>query len=302
MKRIFTFLLLLFFLSSGKIFSQDCVVLGCAAAHTNQVANVGVLTDQALPFSNGCFPLGSQYRQLVWQFFISNGGNYKQQFTPTNAGDPLNINWVMFDMNGVPPSTNATCADVAANVGSWTMIACGSILSPGTTQGPGDASLPNGVGTNSGSHYAIAVVIDQSAQASYSFDIGAPTSDIGAGDEPLTAANCDILLPVKLSSFGARVSNCATSLNWTSEIESGFKNYEVEYSSSGANFKTIAVVPAGNITGAPQKYSYTDPTPRQGNVYYRLKMVDTDGKFDYSKIVVMKINCNESQLTVYPNR
>src|SRR4030095_9755993 len=103
--RIFTFLLLLFFLSSGKIFSQDCVVLGCAAAHTNQVANVGVLTDQALPFSNGCFPLGSQYRQIVWQFFISNGGNFKQLFTPTNAGDPLNINWVMFDMNGSPPST-----------------------------------------------------------------------------------------------------------------------------------------------------------------------------------------------------
>ena len=30
-------------------------------------------------------------------------------------------------------------------------------------------------------------------------------------------------------------------------------------------------------------------------------MVDADGKFDYSKIVVMKIKCNESQMTVYPN-
>jgi type IX secretion system substrate protein len=301
MKRIFTFLLSLFFLSPGKIFSQDCVVLGCAAAHANQVANVGALTDQTLPFVNGCFPVGSQYRQIVWQFFISNGGNYKQLFTPTNAGDPLNINWVMFDMNNTPPSTNATCADIAANIGSWTTIDCGSLLLPGTPQGPGDVNHATGVGTNAGSHYAIAVIITQSIETSYSFDIGTPTLNLGTSDDPLTAASCDIVLPVKLSSFGARVSNCATSLNWTSEVESGFKNYEVEYSSTGANFKTIATVPAGDITGASQKYSYTDPTPRQGNVYYRLKMVDVDGKFDYSKIVVMKINCNESQLTVYPN-
>ena len=301
MKMIFTFLFLLFFVSYTKVFSQDCVVLGCAAAHTNQVANVGALTDQALPFVNGCFPLGSTYRQIVWQFFKSNGGNFKQLFTPTNGGDALNINWVLFDMGNTPPTTNATCVDVANNIATWTSIDCGSTLLPGTPQGPGDANHAAGVGTNNGSYYAIAVIITQSAQATYSFDIGAPTLDVGAGDEPFTTAECDIVLPVKLSSFGARVRNCATSLNWTSEIESGFKNYDVEYSGSGSNFKTIAVVPAGNVTGAPQDYSYTDPTPRQGNVYYRLKMIDADGKFDYSKVVVMKISCNESQLTVYPN-
>jgi type IX secretion system substrate protein len=301
MKRIFTLLAWLLFLYTEKMYSQDCVLLGCADTHTNQVANVDILADQLLPFSSGCWVPGSQYRQIVWQFFKSNGGNYKQIFTPTNSGDPLNINWVLFDMNMSPPSTNPTCVDVAANISSWTPIACGTFLLPGTPQGPGDANDPTGIGTNAGNYYAIAVVIDQSLQASYSFDIGTPTLDIGAGDEPLTTASCDILLPVQLSSFGATVSNCVVNLNWTSEIESGFKNYEVEYSTDGTNFKTIATLPATQITGSSQKYFYTDPDPGKGNVFYRLQMVDIDGRVDYTKIVAMKIDCDKSQLTVYPN-
>jgi len=292
MKRIFTLLLSLLLLSGGKIFSQDCVVLGCAAASTNHVVDVSTLTAQTLPFSAGCWPGGDTYFSIVWQFFKSNGGNYSQTFTPIDAS--LNLNWVMLHMSA-PLSTNTTCAEVSTNIGGWTVVACGTTASSGTPQGPSE------IGTNNGEYYAVGVVIQQNAQATYSFDIGDPTLNTGTGDLPLTAANCDILLPVKLSFFDARVSNCAVSLNWASEIESGFKNYEVEYSGDGSNFKTIATLPAAEITGTSQKYTYTDPTPRQGNVFYRLKMVDVDGRFDYSKVVVMKINCNESQLTVYPN-
>src|SRR6185295_18915400 len=80
--------------------------------------------------------------------------------------------------------------------------------------------------------------------------------------------------------------------------EIDFNNYEVQSSTDGSAFKTIATAP---VNGPNQKYSYQDHSPSQGNVYYRLKMVNIDGSFDYSNIIAMKLNCNRSEIVVYPN-
>ena len=50
-----------------------------------------------------------------------------------------------------------------------------------------------------------------------------------------------------------------------------------------------------------QKYSYQDNAPSQGRIYYRLKMVNIDGSFDYSKTIALKLNCSRSEIVVYPN-
>src|SRR4030095_11674631 len=130
--------------------------------------------------------------------------------------------------------------------------------------------------------------------ANFTFDVGAPTLD-GA---PLAPINCPpITLPVKLTSFDAKVSNCSVSLDWTAATETDFSNYEVQSSTDGSAFKTIASKP---VNAPNQKYSYLDPSPAQGNIYYRLKMVNLDGSFEYSKVIAMKLNCNRSEIVVYP--
>ena len=136
-----------------------------------------------------------------------------------------------------------------------------------------------------------------STRPNFTFDVGTPTLN----GLPLTSLNCPFTfttLPVNLTSFNARVSSCAVNLDWTAATETDFSNYEVQSSADGSAFKTIASKP---VNGPNQKYTYQDPSPRQGNVYYRLKMVNIDGSFEYSKVIAMKLNCDRSEIVVYPN-
>ena len=93
------------------------------------------------------------------------------------------------------------------------------------------------------------------------------------------------LLPVHLLSFGAVREGNSVKLNWKSADEINSKEYIVQKSADGLNFTSLGTVMA---KGMPADYSFTDPNPVAGDNYYRLKPVDQDGRFVYSK--VLKIN------------
>jgi hypothetical protein len=107
-------------------------------------------------------------------------------------------------------------------------------------------------------------------------------------------------LPVNLISFTAQKLNESVKLNWTTTQESNSKEFIVERSVNSGSWETITSVPArGNATSLIN-YSTVDAHPGQGNNYYRLKMIDQDGQFDYS--VIRRVNFNEKvSYTVYPN-
>jgi len=54
----------------------------------------------------------------------------------------------------------------------------------------------------------------------------------------------------------------------------------------------------GGLTSAA--YRFTDDEARKEN-YYRLKMVDRDGSFEYSMIKTVFLDCNKPSIVVYPN-
>ena len=95
-------------------------------------------------------------------------------------------------------------------------------------------------------------------------------------------------LPVTLTSFEARVlGNKSVKIIWKTDEESGINYYEIERSTDGANFTDIGKVISRNST-TPAEYSGEDISPAIGNNYYRLKIVNQDGKIEYSKIVKVK--------------
>ena len=96
-------------------------------------------------------------------------------------------------------------------------------------------------------------------------------------------------LPVDLINFSATYNNQQTLLKWASENEVNFEKFIVERSTTGSDFTTIAEKRAAGINGR-NNYDYTDDlSTATGSVfYYRLKMVDIDGKFTYSPIVLVK--------------
>ncbi|MGB3163669.1 MAG: choice-of-anchor tandem repeat GloVer-containing protein [Chitinophagaceae bacterium] len=113
------------------------------------------------------------------------------------------------------------------------------------------------------------------------------------------AKNTFSVLPVRLLSFAASKCNSNVCLLWTVENEENFSHYEVEKSSSGNNFSSFNYTIARNA-GSRTNYAVTDLNPAGGDNYYRLKMVDLDGRVSYSKIIRLNFSTAE-QISIQPN-
>ena len=109
----------------------------------------------------------------------------------------------------------------------------------------------------------------------------------------------DVTLPVTLTSFEATKQSASVVLNWKTEKELNLNYFSVEYSKDGINFSQLAMVFTGS--NASNAYSYRHADPSSMN-YYRLKMVDMDGKFKYSEIQLVRFSkANQTEMFVYPN-
>lgn len=107
-------------------------------------------------------------------------------------------------------------------------------------------------------------------------------------------------LPLQLVSFTAKLNNGKSYLQWKSENELNVKHFEIERSAEGREFSKIDVVNANGSGGAD--YNTIDVHPLEGNNYYRLKMVDKDGKFSYSNILLVKVSKDSKfEFVMYPN-
>ncbi len=90
------------------------------------------------------------------------------------------------------------------------------------------------------------------------------------------------VLPIKLVYFGGNYSNNAVTLNWKYETQTNFSHFVVEKSVDGIVFNSLKNI---YLTNA-QFYNYKDIDLKQGSIYfYRIKMVDNDGKFSYSNVI-----------------
>ncbi len=106
-------------------------------------------------------------------------------------------------------------------------------------------------------------------------------------------------VPVELLSFTGQRNKSVVELNWktASEINSDF--FEVQRSSNGKDFDVIGVVEAAGNSIRPLDYTLTDEEPYKGLNYYRLRMVDRDGTFEYSKTVQVGFN-DEGVMSIFP--
>lgn len=108
------------------------------------------------------------------------------------------------------------------------------------------------------------------------------------------------VLPVRLLSFSATAcNNKQACLSWAVDNEQQLSHYQLEKSADGIRFEALQSIPAHN-TGIRDNYSTKDLSPFAGDNYYRLKMVDRDGKFSYSPIE--RVNFGKPvSVTVQPN-
>jgi Secretion system C-terminal sorting domain len=110
------------------------------------------------------------------------------------------------------------------------------------------------------------------------------------------------LLPVKLNSFSGYELNKQVNLDWETASEINSDVFIIERSNDGNSFTAIGEIKAANNSSIAVNYTCTDKYPLNGKNYYRLKMVDKDGYFEYSKVVVINILSNSTgAVRLYPN-
>ncbi|GGA83883.1 hypothetical protein GCM10011511_03790 [Puia dinghuensis] len=129
-------------------------------------------------------------------------------------------------------------------------------------------------------------------------------SNLAAGYYTLLYSASPITLPVTLSSFTATAQGATAQLDWTTEQQTGFSRFDIQRAGDDGQFSTIGTVAAAANTNTEVRYTYTDANPLAGKNYYRLAMVDVDGKVAYSTIRALSFDAGGDAgitLTVYPN-
>jgi uncharacterized delta-60 repeat protein len=111
--------------------------------------------------------------------------------------------------------------------------------------------------------------------------------------------NSNIILPVHLTKFAAQKELQSVLLQWTTTSEIHTDRFEIEKSMDGRNYNRIATVNAQGNNASGMDYHSKDLQPAMIN-FYRLKIIDQDGSFTYSKVLVVRF---EERMTVqaFPN-
>lgn len=107
-------------------------------------------------------------------------------------------------------------------------------------------------------------------------------------------------LPVTLISFNVFTEGQTANLKWATSSEKNSKGFEVQRSGDAASWTKIGYTESQNSNGTSQlTYHFNDVSPLQGKSYYRLKMVDLDASFAYSRVV--SIDIKGEMVYVSPN-
>jgi hypothetical protein len=252
-------------------------------------------------------------------------------FDIINPADTLKINWLMtnpywgiYDANNITlwsPGTFQNLNYVINNdvtppqLLSATMINSTTIilnfseqLDSSTAQNINNYSITNGIGISNAELSITQVTLKTSSEISgtYTVTVNNVTDIAGNIIDPNHNSVSNHLLPVELNSFTAVVKNNQVILKWITETEANNYGFEVERCAQSAErqaWNMIGFVAGNGNSNSQKEYFFNDENPTGGSKYqYRLKQVDNDGQFEYSKILEVDIIPDEYSLFQnYPN-
>ena len=110
-----------------------------------------------------------------------------------------------------------------------------------------------------------------------------------------------VALPIQLQQFTATVNLCNVNLNWQTQTEINTAYFIIERSNNAGNFTEITKVDAAGNSTTFKSYSFTDVSAPAGNLFYRVRITDKDGKFSYSLVKEVNLNCSgKNNPIIYP--
>ncbi|MEP6711839.1 MAG: hypothetical protein ABJA37_05475 [Ferruginibacter sp.] len=132
----------------------------------------------------------------------------------------------------------------------------------------------------------------------YKFELKVTNSVGMVGKDTLLINNGLTVLPVKLTEFTAKIIDKKNVLlQWKTTAEVNADHFVVEKADNPQLFSEGGRLAAKALNGLDADYSFTDYFPENGVNYYRLKMVDKDGQFTYSKVVSVSLQKTKDNAT-----
>ena len=110
-------------------------------------------------------------------------------------------------------------------------------------------------------------------------------------------------LPVKYTYFKSELVAGGVNLKWATSFEFNNQKFVIEKSTNGTDYTEIGSVAGAAESYAEKAYQFTDASFRTGqSAFYRIKQVDFDGKFTYSKVVFVDTrNSGSDKIKAFPN-
>lgn len=241
--------------------------------------------------------------------------------TTVNAGERYNFSaffsspWMQEKQND--PDVYFT---VQLNGGSKTQLGSTLLVEQYTSSGPtpyqyncGTYTVPSGTASGSTATFCINLKQrtggDQNVPGSGTFGANGQGNDILVDDiriDRVTGSGCGTsggpcqnTLPVTLLNFTAEKNGNGVNIAWQTATEENNDYFIVEKSQNAVDFISFDKVYGAGNSNNLLSYHTTDPAPYSGVSYYRLKQVDFDGTFAYSKTV--KVSSDESKIHIFPN-
>ncbi len=247
---------------------------------TTYYVNLGTLTPttavQTVP--------SASYGGHTNNFDVSSSLFIRAAFTVVAAGESYCFR-LNLQGSGYPSACEIMLLDAACGTANQNILAD---WYTGSYVGPGSQVTQCGCWVSSASDVGKTYYIQLSAGTSGTF-IGANgfcTAYFSYVKNGYTCSGTETLvLPVELTKFTARPQNEKTKLEWTTASEKDNSRFEIERSTNGFEFTTIASVKGAGNSNIATNYSLYDYAPAVGLNYYRLKQVDHNGEYKYSQII-----------------
>jgi trimeric autotransporter adhesin len=112
------------------------------------------------------------------------------------------------------------------------------------------------------------------------------------------------ILPARLLTFSGLYKNNQTNLKWEAENETSTDYYIIERSTGNGIFEEIGISQVSGNTGNRAYYQFNDQNAgilSSAKIYYRLKMMNKDGSYNYSSVVAINLSNLITSLSVIPN-
>jgi len=235
--------------------------------------DVSNVTDMSLMF------LGSQFNQSINEWDVSNVIDMSLMFS-----DAINYNQVLgdltfnsnVDLTGFLNSSGLDCDSYSTSLAGWS-------ANPNT---PNNMNLGAG-----GRQYGTNVVQDR--------DNLVNNKGWTISGDSNSGTVCNAALPVTFTSLDVVKVEASHSISFSTASEINNESFIIEHSTDGKVFRRLSIIEGKGNSTSETHYEYIHHNPSQGINYYRIKQVDFDGQYSYSRVVTAMYN--KGGTIIYPN-